>query len=188
MAPFERIAPVSPLADSESVLARARRISADHHGAAGDLAHFFQIGFWGKILVGTIWLAIAVGLFLLGSWTYDTEPPVQFLSASVVPSDSTPGSRVMTYYKVKVVRGWTECTLDVERSWLDAHGNEWPSPTAHLKYAPGAVDIGLTMSVPMDAWAGVSTVENTLVSSCNPLQKIFPRREPMPILQVNVQR
>lgn len=132
-----------------------------------------------------IWVSCAAVVGVLSYWAYDTKLPMEFITSSVVPDGGAPGDRVVSRYRVSILRN---CTLDVERSWVDSNKNIWPSTTAHLSYSPGTYDINLTSAIPMDAWSGKALLSNVVAYSCNPLQYIFPRRQSLPELYVTVQR
>ena len=135
--------------------------------------------------IAAIWLVCSAIVGTASYWAYDTIPPMQVLKSTVVPDSGVPGSRVTAYFRARVTRN---CTLDIEKAWVDSKENVWPGTTAHLNYDIGTYDIGLTSAVPMDAWAGKATLSHVIVYQCNPLQYVFPRRQIMPSLTVDVVR
>ena len=142
----------------------------------------------GKLSLKAVTIIWAFALVLVGTisfWAYDTSPPMSFIVASIEPDGGNPGDRVTSRFRVNVLRN---CTLDVEREWVDAHNNIWPATTAHLNYPKGTYDIVLTSTIPMDAWVGKALLRYVVAYSCNPLQYLYPRRQPMPPLYVTVQR
>lgn len=142
-----------------------------------------KVSFRAKLMV---WLATALLIGPLVFWSLDARPPIEVIKATVVPDGGSVGSRVTAYYEVVVKRDHFECNLDVERQWIDSKGFVWPNPTAHLAYSGGPQIIRLTMAIPMDAFPGRSNISNVLIWQCNPWQKIWPRRQALPPLNVEV--
>lgn len=154
---------------------------------SGNLApRFSKISFG---LHALIWVLVGALLSPFLYWALiDTAPPISFISAIVKPDSGAPGARVQTEYRVNILRDQYDCSLDVERSWQDNAGRGWPSGNANLAYNAGPNTINLTMVVPMDAAAGAAAINNRILYSCNPWQRLFPQRIAMPLLSVQVIR
>jgi len=133
---------------------------------------------------------LATGVVIVGlSWftgDFDITPPITFGEATLIPDSIAPGGRVMTYYKVNVVR---DCSLDVSRQTTDAAEIVWPATTIHItKMAIGPGSINLAMVIPTDAADGLASFTNTVKYVCNPWQALFSPWQPMPLLSVDVDR
>lgn len=155
-----------------------------------------KVSLW---LHALIWVIGAIIVTPIIYWMLDDTPPLSFISASTDVTSAKPGFPAMTTYVVDVKRNAKtclpevkcvapDCSIEAERSWTDADGRVWPSPTVHLSYAKGRNSIGLTMVIPTNAVDGAANVTNALLWSCNPWQKLFAKRMSMPPLTVIVAR
>lgn len=135
-----------------------------------------SFAFTGAVVVGIAW-------FLGG---FDFAPPLTFGEADLIPDSVAPGGRVMTYYKVDIIR---DCALDVSRATTDGAKIVWPATTIHLTHmAVGPGSINLAMVIPTDAAAGSADITNTYRYICNPWQAMFSPWQAMPALSVTVER
>lgn len=160
-----------------------------------------------EILHGKVSLWLHLAIWIVGAiivtpiiyWILDDAPPLRFISESTDVTAAKPGFPVMTTYVVDILRNAKtclpevkcaapDCSIEAERSWTDADGRMWPSPTVHLSYAEGRNSIGLTMVIPSNAADGAANVTSAILWFCNPWQKSFAKRMPMPPLTVTVQR
>lgn len=152
-----------------------------------------------------------LGLFgLCVFWALDDLPAGRALSGGVVKCASEvspveaqcvrdegypfgyagPGDRTLTYYQFDVLR--TDCTLFFIRETRDALDWTWPT-TAYVTIVPkkkGVGPVNFTMSIPMDASAGVATFVNRFGWYCNPWHWVFRglRENDMPRVAITVLR
>lgn len=135
-----------------------------------------------------------VGIIVIGiagplAWSaVDPYPPISGISlARVEPTELLAGSMVKVSWDVTVTR--PECDYTVTRSTTDSKGNSWPAVSMGVApFAMGANQIGISVPIPRDAYAGPMEISASLAWRCNLAQRALTPSRDLPSAVVAVTR
>jgi hypothetical protein len=137
------------------------------------------------VLVLGFFTLLIGGISLLVLWFIE-QPPTDIMERSVVMQNVKAGD----YLQIKNVLRWTkECSVYVERMITDSDGvarNYQPADVYNIARGSQIETIVAEIHIPGSAAKGPARYNSTFVWSCNPLQRVWPRRLKLPELRFTI--
>lgn len=125
------------------------------------------------------------GIALIVAW-YIERAPVELIDRSVIAQNVKAGD----FLQINNVLKWTkECSIYVDRVVTDSDGVARNYQPADIyKIVPGSKTerIVAEIHIPGSAAKGPARYNSTFVWSCNPLQRVWPRRLKLPELRFTI--
>lgn len=125
------------------------------------------------------------GIFLLIGW-YIEAPPAEIVERTVIMEHVKAGD----FLQIRNILRWTkECPVYVERMVTDSDGvvrNYQPADVYKAVHGVEMETVVAEIHIPGAAAKGIARYNSTFIWSCNPLQRVWPRRLKLPELRFTI--